>query len=186
MVIRKVLGSSKSFGEIKNKYLIIDKISHDTPEIIRLVDDTGQSPKEMSVTEALSISYDNNLDLVVINPSVSPPICKMIDLRKHAYTIRKNASEARKKQKTVETKEIKFRPVIDDSDYKVKIKSLTKFLAKGYKVKVDISFRGREIAHKDVGRALFNRIKVDVSDVAKIENETTSDIRHMIMILSSK
>jgi len=126
------------------------------------------------------------LDLVEIVPNAEPPVCKIIDLGKLKYQSQKKASEARKKQKTVEIKEIKMRPNIDTHDYDVKMKAIARFLEEGDKVKVTLRFRGREMAHQDLGMKLLQRVKEDVTLTAKIETEPRFEGRQMLMVLAPR
>ena len=123
------------------------------------------------------------LDLVEISPNANPPVCKIMDYGKYKYEQQKRESEARKKQKVIEVKEVKFRPNTDTHDYDVKMRNVLKFLEKGDKVKVTLRFRGREMAHQDLGRELLNRVAEDVKDIGKVENMPKMEGRQMIMII---
>jgi len=126
------------------------------------------------------------LDLVEIVPNAEPPVCKIIDLGKLKYQNQKKASEARKKQKTVEIKEIKMRPNIDTHDYGVKMKAVMRFLEDGDKVKITLRFRGREMAHQELGMKLLARVKEDTLEVAKVEAEPKLEGRQMMMVIAPK
>ena len=138
----------------------------------------------MPLEEALALADEAGLDLVEVSPNSEPPVCKILDYGKFKYQAQKRAAEARKKQKTVEVKEIKMRPTIDTHDYEVKLRNLRKFLSKGDKVKVTVRFRGRELAHTDLGRELMNRVQEDVGEDAKVELMPKMEGRQMVMILA--
>jgi len=124
------------------------------------------------------------LDLVEISPGANPPVCKIMDFGKFKYEQQKKAAEAKKKQKIIEIKEVKFRPNIDTHDYDVKMRSVSKFLGEGDKVKVTLRFRGREMAHLELGRELLERIAVDIDKIAKIESMPKMEGRQMIMVVA--
>ena len=129
------------------------------------------------------MATEAGLDLVEISPNAKPPVCKIMDFGKFKYEQQKRESEARKKQKTIEVKEVKFRPNTDTHDYDVKMRNVFKFLEAGDKVKVTLRFRGREMAHQDLGRNLLQRISEDVKEVGKVENMPKIEGRQMIMII---
>ena len=129
------------------------------------------------------MAAEAGLDLVEISPNANPPVCKVMDFGKFKYEQQKRESEARKKQKTIEVKEVKFRPNTDTHDYDVKMRNVFKFLEAGDKVKVTLRFRGREMAHQDLGRHLLQRISEDVKDVGRVENMPKMEGRQMIMII---
>jgi translation initiation factor IF-3 len=137
----------------------------------------------MSVRDALKLAEEAGLDLVEISPNASPPVCKILDFGKYKYEMQKKAAEARKKQKTIDVKEIKIRPGIDDHDYQVKMRNARKFLEGGDKVKVTMRFRGREMAHQQIGMDLLNRMKVELAPVCKVEQEPRFEGRQVIMML---
>ncbi len=124
------------------------------------------------------------LDLVEISPNASPPVCKIMDYGKYKYEQQKRESEARKKQKIIEVKEVKFRPNTDTHDYDVKMRNVTRFLENGDKVKVTLRFRGREMAHQDLGRDLLERVAEDIDGLGKVENMPKMEGRQMIMIIA--
>ena len=132
------------------------------------------------------MAREAGLDLVEIAPNSSPPVCKILDYGKYKYQAQKKAAEARKKQKIVEIKEIKLRPMIDDHDYDVKMRSIQRFFEEGDKVKVTLRFRGREMAHQELGTRLLNRIKEDTTKICKVEMEPRFEGRQMIMILAPR
>ncbi len=129
---------------------------------------------------------ESGLDLVEIVPNASPPVCKILDFGKYRFLEQKKSSEQRKRQKTVEIKEIKLRPSIDDHDYEVKMRSVFRFFEEGDKVKVTLRFRGREMAHQDIGYRLLQRVKSETSTVAKVEAEPLMEGRQMVMVLAPK
>ena len=126
------------------------------------------------------------LDLVEISPNADPPVCKILDLGKFKYEAQKKANVARKKQKTIEVKEIKMRPNIDEHDYQVKLRSMNRFFGEGDKVKVTLRFRGREMAHQDLGRLVLERVQGDMTEIAKIESFPKMEGRQMIMVMAPK
>ncbi|AQT46224.1 C-terminal [Bartonella choladocola] len=132
------------------------------------------------------MAEEAGLDLVEIVPNAEPPVCKIIDLGKLKYQNQKKASEARKKQKTVEIKEIKMRPNIDTHDYGVKMKAIGKFLEGGDKVKITLRFRGREMAHQELGMQLLERVKLDTAGISKVEAEPKLEGRQMMMVIAPK
>jgi translation initiation factor IF-3 len=129
------------------------------------------------------MAEDAGLDLVEISPNANPPVCKIMDYGKYKYEQQKRESEARKKQKVIEVKEIKFRPGTDTHDYEVKMRSVLKFLQNGDKVKITLRFRGREMAHQDLGRELLHRVAEDVKDTGKVENMPKMEGRQMTMMI---
>jgi len=137
----------------------------------------------MSVGKGIAAAEEAGLDLVEVSPNAKPPVCKILDFGKYKYEQQKKASEARKKQKTVDVKEVKMRPTIEDHDYGVKLKNAQRFLKAENKVKVTIRFRGREMAHKDIAFDLLDRFKDDLGEMAKVEYSAKMDGRQMIMIL---
>ncbi|EJF91942.1 translation initiation factor IF-3 [Bartonella melophagi K-2C] len=132
------------------------------------------------------MAADVGLDLVEIVPNAEPPVCKIIDLGKLKYQNQKKAAETRKKQKTIEVKEIKMRPNVDVHDYEVKLKAVHRFIDHGNKVKITLRFRGREMAHQDLGMKLLQRVKEDTREIAKIESEPKLEGRQMMMVIAPK
>jgi translation initiation factor IF-3 len=139
-----------------------------------------------AIHEAIALAREAGLDLVEISPNASPPVAKILDYGKYKYQAQKKAAEARKKQKTVEVKEIKLRPGIDIHDYEVKMRSMKRFFEEGDKVKVTLRFRGREMAHQDLGYKLLQRVREDVATLAKVEAEPMSEGRQIVMILAPR
>jgi translation initiation factor IF-3 len=157
----------------------------DVPEV-RLIDSQGDNHGVVSIQRALEIAEDEGLDLVEVSPNAKPPVCKILDLGKYKYIAQKKAAEARKKQKIIEVKEIKMRPNIDTHDYDVKMRNVRKFLDNGDKVKLTIRFRGREMAHQNLGMDLLNKVRADIDELAKVELYPKMEGRQMIMILAPK
>lgn len=130
------------------------------------------------------MAQEVGLDVVEISPNAKPPVCKIMDLGKFKYETQKKAAEARKKQKVIEVKEVKFRPNIDTHDYDVKMRNVNRFLDDGDKVKITMRFRGREMAHQEIGRDLLKKIAGDIEDVAKVESMPKMEGRQMIMVIA--
>ena len=140
----------------------------------------------VSINDALLAAEDAGMDLIEIVPSAQPPVCKIADLGKMKYASQKKAAEARKRQKTIEIKEIKMRPNIDDHDYETKMKAVRRFFDEGDKVKLTLRFRGREMAHLELGMQLLNRVREEVTEIAKVEAEPKLEGRQMMMVLAPK
>jgi translation initiation factor IF-3 len=138
----------------------------------------------VSIDRAREIASEQGLDLVEISPTNRPPICKILDFGKYKYQSQKKAAEARKKQKTQDVKEIKMRPNIDTHDYEVKMRAVEKFLGDGDKVKVTLRFRGREMAHQELGMELLKRVKEEIAEIAKVEAEPKLEGRQMMMVVA--
>lgn len=134
----------------------------------------------------MKLAREAGLDLVEISPNASPPVCKVMDFGKFKYETQKRESEARKKQKTIDIKEIKFRPNTDTHDYEVKMRSVVKFLEGGDKVKVTLRFRGREMAHQNLGLALLHKVAEDVEEIGKVENMPKLEGRQMVMMIGPR
>jgi translation initiation factor IF-3 len=153
---------------------------------VQLIDAEGQNRGVIDTLEALQLAETDGLDLVEIVPNAVPPVCKILDYGKYRFNEQKKAAEARKKQKVVEIKEIKLRPGIDDHDYETKMKAVRRFFEEGDKVKFVLRFRGREMAHQDLGFRVLERVKAETAPIAKIELEPSLDGRQMIMVLAPK
>lgn len=153
---------------------------------VRLIDDAGEMIGVMSAREALIRAYDVGLDLVEISPNAVPPVCKILDYGKYKYEQQKKANEARKKQRVVEIKEIKVRPNIDDHDYDVKMRQMRNFIGEGDKVKVTLRFRGREMAHQELGVKVLERIRNDLTELVKVEQMPKLENRQMVMVVAPK
>jgi len=153
---------------------------------VQLIDADGRNRGIVPIDEALQAGEETGLDLVEIVPGASPPVCKILDYGKFRFLEQKKSAEARKKQKIVEVKEIKLRPGIDDHDYGVKMKAVRRFFEEGDKVKVTLRFRGREMAHQDLGLRLLERVKSEIANIAKVEIEPSIEGRQMVMVLAPK
>jgi translation initiation factor IF-3 len=153
---------------------------------VRLVDENGQMVGVVGRNEAIAMAMDAGLDLVEIAPNADPPVCKILDFGKYKYEEQKKKNEARKKQKVIEVKEIKLRPSIDDHDYDVKMRSMNKFIEEGDKVKVTMRFRGRELAHQELGMNVLIRVRDDLDAIAKVEQMPRMEGRQMTMVISPK
>jgi translation initiation factor IF-3 len=153
---------------------------------ILLIDQNGEKQGIMPISAALEAADEVGLDLVEISPNSDPPVCKILDYGKFKFQEQKKKNEARKRQKTVEIKEIKLRPNIDTHDYEVKAKAMHRFFEEGDKVKVTLRFRGREMAHPELGMKLLQQVKSDFEPVAKVEYEPRMEGRQMIMILAPR
>ncbi|WP_371224574.1 translation initiation factor IF-3 [Roseovarius sp. 2305UL8-3] len=154
-----------------------------TSDEIRLIGADGENVGVVSPARAMEMADDAGLDLVEISPNASPPVCKIMDFGKYKYEQQKRESEARKKQKVIEVKEVKFRPNTDTHDYDVKMRNVFKFLENGDKVKITLRFRGREMAHQQLGRELLDRVAEDTKDHGKVEHMPKMEGRQMIMII---
>ena len=153
---------------------------------VRLVDERGGMVGVVGRNEALAMAGDAGLDLVEIAPGADPPVCKILDYGKFKYEEQKKKNEARKKQKIIEVKEIKLRPSIDIHDYGVKMRSMNKFIEEGDKVKVTMRFRGRELAHQELGMNVLIRVRDDLDAIAKVEQMPRMEGRQMTMVVSPK
>jgi len=153
---------------------------------VQLIDDKGENVGVISKRDAILRAEEAGLDLVEVAGNASPPVCKIMDFGKYKYQAQKKAAEARKKQKTVEVKEIKLRPNIDDHDYDVKLRAMKRFFEEGDKVKVTLRFRGREMAHQDLGLQLLLKVKGESETFAKVELEPKLEGKQMIMILAPR
>ena len=150
---------------------------------VQVISSDGKNLGTLSTQEAIGIAKREGLDLIEISPNANPPVCKIIDIGKYKYDLQKKANIAKKKQKIINLKEIKLRPVTEIHDYNFKIKNAQKFLSKGDKVKFTVQFRGREMQHTDLGRELMNRIINDTTNLGKIEIRPKFEGRQMIMII---
>jgi len=151
---------------------------------VRVIDEKGNMLGVLTLRDAIYKAKNVNLDLVEVSPNAEPPVCKIIDYGKYKYEIQKKSSDAKKKQKTVDIKEIKIRPNIGENDYTTKLKAAVKFLEAGNKVKVSMRFRGREISKQDIAKNMFLRIKQDTEDFGRIEVEPKMEMRQLLMIIA--
>jgi len=154
-----------------------------TASEVRVISSTGLQLGIISIREALNHAEDEGYDLVEVSPDAKPPVCKIIDYGKLKYREQKSKKEAKKKQKTIEIKEIKMRPGIDTHDYQVKIKALSRFIGGGNKVKVSMRFRGREMEHQNLGFALLKKLTAEVAEYAKVEVPPKGEGKQIMMIL---
>jgi translation initiation factor IF-3 len=155
------------------------------PEV-RLIDENGDNIGVVSRDDALTRAEEAGLDLVEVSPGATPPVCKILDYGRFKYEDQKKKSEARKRQKTIDVKEIKMRPNIDQHDYEVKMRSIQRFLADGDKVKVTLRFRGREMAHQELGLKVLDRVRQELDEVAKVEQFPKLEGRQMIMVMAPR
>ena len=155
-------------------------------EKVRVIDENGENIGVMYTREAIEQANGLGLNLVEVSPGADPPVCKFLDVGKHRYEAQKKANAARKTQKTQQIKEIKMRPNIDVHDYDVKMRSVTKFLEEGDKVKMTLRFRGREMAHQELGMDVLKRVQDDTAEIAKIEAYPRLEGRQMLMVLAPK
>ncbi|ANK81354.1 MAG: translation initiation factor IF-3 [Rhizobiales bacterium NRL2] len=153
---------------------------------IRLIDHEGNNHGVVATVDALKAARTIGLDLVEVSPTAKPPVCKLMDLGKYKYEEQKKANVARKKQKTVDVKEIKMRPNIDDHDYTTKMKKVVEFIGDGDKVKVTMRFRGREMAHQELGLNVMKRVQEEMAESAKVEQHPKTEGRQMIMVLAPR
>lgn len=153
---------------------------------IRLIDETGENVGVVATSEALDRASNVGLDLVEVSPNADPPVCKIMDFGKFKYEEQKRKSEARKKQKIIDVKEIKMRPNIDQHDYDVKMRSINRFLGEGDKVKVTMRFRGREMVHQDLGLKLLQKVRDELEEVAKVEQFPRLEGRQMTMVMAPR
>ena len=153
-----------------------------SPEV-QVIASTGENLGIISTNKAISMAKEEGLDLIEIAPNAKPPVCKIIDMGKYKYDAQKKANKAKKKQKKIELKEIKLRPVTETHDYQFKIKNAQKFIFKGDKVKFTIRFKGRELQHSHLGNKLMNKIKEDMQDIGKVELHPKFDGKQMIMVI---
>jgi translation initiation factor IF-3 len=165
-------------GPRYNQMIAVDKV--------RVIDENGENLGVMYTREAIEQANGVGLDLVEVSPNADPPVCKFLDVGKFRYEAQKKANIARKSQKTQEVKEIKMRPNIDDHDYDTKMRSVSKFIGEGDKVKVTLRFRGRELSHQQLGMDLLRKVQEDVAEIAKIEAYPRMEGRQMLMVLSPK
>jgi translation initiation factor IF-3 len=153
---------------------------------VRLIDQDGEMQGVMTTREAIQRAYAIGLDLLEISPNADPPVVKILDFGKYKYEQQKKKNEARKKQKVIEIKEIKVRPNIDENDYQVKMRAMKSFIEEGDKVKVTLRFRGREMAHQEIGVRVLERIRSEMDTVTKVEQMPRMENRQMVMVLSPR
>lgn len=157
-----------------------------TARVVRLIDQNGEQVGVVPLDEALNRAADADLDLVEIDANAQPPVCRIMNYGKYKFELSKKQQAARKKQKQIEVKEIKFRPGTDEGDYQVKLRNVRRFLEDGDKAKITLRFRGREMAHQDIGMQVLNRIENDLQDFAIVEQRPKLEGRQMVMVLTPK
>ena len=194
MAVGSALQLPEEKHTIRRPYRAPPPVAKDGPRIneeirvpqVQLIDAEGVNHGAIPIDRALQLAQEAGLDLVEIAPNSVPPVTKLLDYGRYKYQAQKKAAEARKKQKTVEIKEIKMRPNIDIHDYEVKMRSVKRFFEEGDKVKVTLRFRGREMAHQELGVRLLDRVKEETSPIAKVESEPRLEGRQMSMVLAPR
>ncbi len=151
---------------------------------VRLIDETGENRGVVSIKDALVAAEEAGLDLIEISPQATPPVCKILDIGKYKYEMQKRKAEAKKKQKVVEIKELKLRPMIDTHDYEVKVKQAKKFLGEGNKVKFTMRYKGREMNTADMGKDVLMRLLDDLEGICKVESEPKMEGKQMMMVIA--
>ncbi|RUM54341.1 MAG: translation initiation factor IF-3 [Methylococcus sp.] len=157
-----------------------------TGTVIRLIDAEGEQAGVVRLDEAKQIAYDADLDLVEISPNADPPVCRIMNYGKFRFEQSKKQQAAKKKQKQIQVKEVKFRPGTDEGDYKVKVRNLTRFLNDGDKTKITVRFRGREMVHRELGMDLLKRLEKELEELGTIEQFPKMEGRQMVMVLAPK
>jgi len=153
---------------------------------VRVIDAEGEQAGVMPLAAAIELAKDGELDLVEVSPNAEPPVCRIMDFGKHLFELNKKAQSAKRKQKQVHVKEIKFRPGTDEGDYQVKLRKLTEFLEYGDKAKITLRFRGREMAHQELGAQLLARVRKDLEEIGVVEQMPQMEGRQMVMMISPK
>ncbi len=153
---------------------------------VRLIDAEGNQAGIVSTREALRAAEESGFDLVEISPTANPPVCRIMDYGKFLFELSKKQAEARKKQKQIQVKELKFRPTTEEGDYQVKLRNLIRFLNHGDKVKITLRFRGREVAHQELGMKIFERLQQDTAEFAVVEQHAKREGRQLFMVLAPK
>lgn len=172
-----------SKGRDSNKAIINDQIEADE---VRLVGPNGDQIGIVPLQDALQAAEQNSLDLVLIAPDAKPVVCKIMDYGKHVFELKKQKAAQKKKQKQTQVKEMKFRPGTEEGDYQVKLRNLVRFLEAGDKAKVSLRFRGREMAHQELGMQLMKRIEADLEEIGSVEQHPKMEGRQMIMVIAPK
>jgi translation initiation factor IF-3 len=157
-----------------------------TAQRVRLINNDGSQAGITSITTALQAAREAGFDLVEISPNAEPPVCRIMDFKKHLFELRKREKEARKKQKQIQVKEIKFRPGTEEGDYQVKLRNLIRFLEDGDKAKITLRFRGRELAHQELGMRLLKRLEADLAFIGTVEQFPKMEGRQMVMLIAPK
>ncbi|WP_443970088.1 translation initiation factor IF-3 [Sphingobium sp. CR28] len=177
-MMRRPMAPTPANGPRYNEFITVPKV--------RVIDENGENIGVLYTREAIEQAAEVGLDLVEVSPTADPPVCKFLDIGKYKYEAQKKANIARKTQKTQEIKEIKMRPNIDDHDYDTKMKKVHDFIGDGDKVKVTLRFRGRELAHQQLGMDLLRRVAENTGEIAKVESYPRMEGRQMLMVLSPK
>ena len=191
---RRASATAEEINAIRRPMRAPPSVQKDGPRVneeirvreVQLIDQTGHNHGPVETRFALERAQEAGLDLVEIAPNADPPVCKILDFGKFKYEAQKKKNEARKKQKIIEVKEIKLRPSIDDHDYDVKVRSMVKFIEEGDKVKVTMRFRGRELAHQELGMDVLVRVRDNLQEIAKVEQMPRMEGRQMTMVMSPK
>ncbi len=157
-----------------------------TARRVRLIGVEGEQAGILPLADAKQRAYDANMDLVEISPNADPPVCKIMDHGKFVFEQNKKLQAAKKKQKQIQVKEIKFRPCTGEGDYQVKLRNLTKFLIEGNKTKITVRFRGREMAHREIGMELLKRVEGDLKELAGVEQFPKMEGRQMVMVMAPR
>ncbi|MCK4842835.1 MAG: translation initiation factor IF-3 [Methylococcales bacterium] len=157
-----------------------------TARRVRVVAADGEKVGVITLAEAKQLAYDANMDLVEVSPNADPPVCKVMDYGKYQFDQNKKLQAAKKKQKQIQIKEIKFRPGTEEGDYQVKLRNLTKFLEESNKTKITVRFRGREMAHREIGMDLLKRVEKDLEELAVVEQFPKFEGRQMVMVMAPK
>ena len=157
-----------------------------TARRVRLIGVEGEQAGIVPLADAKQRAYEANMDLVEISPNADPPVCKIMDHGKFVFEQNKKLQAAKKKQKQIQVKEIKFRPGTDEGDYQVKLRNLTKFLMEGNKTKITVRFRGREMAHREIGMELLKRVEADLKELAVVEQFPKMEGRQMVMVMAAR
>ncbi|MEN8175735.1 MAG: translation initiation factor IF-3 [Pseudomonadota bacterium] len=157
-----------------------------TAPTVRLINKDGEQAGIVSISEALASAEQEGLDLVEIQPNAEPPVCRVMDYGKFVFEQKKQRQEARKKQKQVQVKEVKFRPATDEGDYRIKLRNLVRFLEDGDKAKITMRFRGREHAHRDLGLKFLERVEADLAEIATVEQKPQMEGRQMVMVMAPR
>jgi translation initiation factor IF-3 len=157
-----------------------------TAQQVRVIGADGEQAGVMARAQALQLALDAALDLVEVSPTAEPPVVRVMDFGKYLFEQNKKAHSAKRKQKQIQVKEVKFRPGTEEGDYQVKLRNLTRFITEGDKAKVTLRFRGREMAHQDIGRRLLQRVSADLAEIAVIEQNPLMEGRQMVMVFSPK
>jgi translation initiation factor IF-3 len=185
-----VQAAADVFGELEERRIVQGKRVRRNAEInspqVRVIGPNGEQVGIMPVQEALRSAEGSGLDLVEVAPGAEPPVCRIMDYGKFVFEQNKKAQSARRKQKQIQVKEVKFRPGTEEGDYQVKLRNLIKFLGQGDKAKVTLRFRGREMVHQEIGAALLKRVQQDLEEFGSVEQQPLMEGRQMVMVISPR